>query len=48
MVKIEELEKRINQNQIDNIYLLYGKERFLLEQQLKKNKKGIWRTNKRN
>jgi DNA polymerase III subunit delta len=39
MVKIEELEKRINQNQIDYIYLLYGKERFLLEQQLKKIKK---------
>lgn len=41
MVKIEELEKRINQNQIDNIYLLYGKERFLLEQQLKKIKKAF-------
>lgn len=39
MVKIEELEKKINQNQIDNIYLLYGKEKFLLDQQLKKIKR---------
>ena len=39
MLKVEELEKKLNQNDINGIYLLYGKETFLLEQQLKKIKK---------
>ena len=39
MVKIEELEKKIEQQEIKGIYLLYGEETFLLEQQLNKIKK---------
>ena len=39
MLKVEELEKQLNQNQLQGIYLLYGDETFLLEQQLKKIKK---------
>ncbi len=39
MLKIEELEKQINENRVNGIYLLYGEETFLLEQQLKKIKK---------
>ena len=39
MLKIEELEKELNENKIEGIYLLYGEETFLLEQQLKKIKK---------
>ena len=35
-LKIEELEKRLKQNQLDSLYLLYGEERFLLESCLKK------------
>ena len=41
MLKIEELEK---QNQFNGIYLLYGEETFLLEQQLKKIKKNFGET----
>ena len=41
MLKIEELEKRLNQEQTKGIYLLYGEETFLLEQQLKKIKKNF-------
>ena len=47
MLKIEELEKQLNQGELQGIYLLYGEETFLLEQQLKKNKKIIWRNCKR-
>ena len=36
MVKIEELEKELNQGKIRNMYLLYGEELFLLENTLKK------------
>ena len=36
MLKIEELEKQLNQGSVEGIYLLYGEETFLLEQQLKK------------
>ena len=36
MVKIEELEKKIEQQEIKGIYLLYGEEKFLLENSLKK------------
>lgn len=36
MVRIEELEKELNQNILKNIYLLYGEEIFLLENVLKK------------
>ena len=39
MLRVEELEKNLNQNEIKGIYLLYGEETFLLEQQLKKIKK---------
>ena len=36
MVKIEELEKELNQGNLKNIYILYGEELFLLENVLKK------------
>ena len=36
MVKIEELEKELNQGILKNIYFLYGEELFLLENALKK------------
>lgn len=36
MVKIEELEKELNQGSLKNIYILYGEELFLLENVLKK------------
>ena len=39
MLKIEELEQQLNKGQIKGIYLLYGEETFLLEQQLNKIKK---------
>lgn len=39
MVKIEELEKELNNGILKNIYLLYGEELFLLENSLKKIKK---------
>ena len=41
MLKVEELEKQLNQSQEKGIYLLYGEETFLLEQQLKKIKKNF-------
>lgn len=41
MLKIEELEKQLNQGYCRGIYLLYGEETFLLEQQLKKIKKNF-------
>ena len=40
MLKIEELEKQLNQ-EAKGIYLLYGEETYLLEQQLKKIKKNF-------
>ena len=39
MIKIEELEKQISLKQIEGIYLFYGEETFLLEQQVEKIKK---------
>ena len=39
MIKIEELENQINKKQIKGIYLLYGEETFLLEQQVEKIKR---------
>ena len=39
MLKVEELEKQLNQGVCQGIYLLYGEETFLLEQQLNKIKK---------
>ena len=39
MIKIEELEKQINAKQIKGIYLFYGEETFLVEQQVEKIKK---------
>ena len=41
MLKVEELEKQLNQGITEGIYLLYGEETFLLEQQLKKIKKNF-------
>lgn len=41
MIKIEELEKQLNNGKVKGIYLLYGEEIFLLEQQLKKIKKNF-------
>ena len=41
MLKVEELEKQLNQGIAKGIYLLYGEETFLLEQQLKKIKKNF-------
>ena len=41
MLKVEELEKQLNQGITQGIYLLYGEETFLLEQQLKKIKKNF-------
>ena len=41
MLKVEELEKQLNQGSVEGIYLLYGEETFLLEQQLKKIKKNF-------
>ena len=36
MLKVEELEKQLNQGNCQGIYLLYGEDTFLLEQQLHK------------
>ena len=41
MLKVEELEKQLNQGVCQGIYLLYGEEIFLLEQQLNKIKKNF-------
>ena len=41
MLKVEELEAKLNQGETKGIYLLYGEESFLLEQQLKKMKKNF-------
>lgn len=41
MVKIEELEKKLKNETLDSIYLLYGEELFLLENILKKIKKNF-------
>ena len=41
MIKIEELENQINKKQIKGIYLLYGEETFLLEQQVEKIKRAF-------
>ena len=35
-MKVEELEKELNKKELNSIYLLYGVERFLLENSLKK------------
>ena len=35
-MKVEELEKRLKQEQLDSLYLIYGEEQFLLENSLKK------------
>ena len=41
MLKVEELEKQLNQGNCKGIYLLYGEDTFLLEQQLHKIKKNF-------
>ena len=38
-MKIEDLEKKLNSNKLNSLYLLYGEERFLLEYNLKKIKR---------
>lgn len=35
-MKVEELEKGLNKKELNSLYLLYGVERFLLENSLKK------------
>ena len=44
MLKVEELEKQLNQGSTRGIYLLYGEDTFLLEQQLNKIKKNFGET----
>ena len=44
MIKVEDLEKEINKNQINGIYLLYGDDKFLIEQQIKKIRKCFGQT----
>ena len=41
MVKVEELEKALKENKISSLYLLYGKEKYLLETCVKKIKKAF-------
>lgn len=41
MVTIDELEKKLNNNEINSMYLFYGEEQFLLENCLKKIKKNF-------
>lgn len=36
MVKVEELEKNIKSNKISSLYLLYGKEKYLIDSNIKK------------
>lgn len=36
MITIEELEKQLNQNEINGIYLFFGQEAFLLDSAVKK------------
>lgn len=36
MIKIEELEKKLKSNNISNLYLLYGKEKYLIDTCIKK------------
>ena len=48
-MKLEDLEKELKQEKLAPLYLLYGEERFLLENCLKKiKKKNFWRNFKRN
>ena len=44
MLKVEELEKQLNQGETKGIFLLYGEDTYLLEQQLKKIKKNFGET----
>ena len=44
MLKVEELEKQLNQGSTKGIYLLYGEDTFLLEQQLNKINKNFGET----
>ena len=39
MISIEELEKLLNQGSLSSIYLLYGEEKYLIENDVKKIKK---------
>ena len=41
MLKVDELEKQLNQGYCQGMYLLYGEETFLLEQNLNKIKKNF-------
>ena len=42
MLSIENLEKELKNGKLQNLYLLYGEELFLLESSLKKNQEFIW------
>jgi len=44
MIKIEELEKNIKANNISSLYLLYGKEKYLIESIIKKIKSAFGET----
>lgn len=41
MIAVEDLEKKLKQNSLDSIYLLYGEEKFLLEMIVKRIKKNF-------
>ena len=41
-------KKDLKQEKLHSIYLFYGKETYLLENAVKKNKEEFWRTNIRN
>ena len=42
IVDITALENELKAGKLNNIYLLYGEERFLLDNNVKKNQKIIW------
>ena len=44
MIKIEELEKNLKSNNISSLYLLYGKEKYLIETYIKKIKNAFGET----
>ena len=44
MIKIEELEKNLKSNNISSLYLLYGKEKYLIETCIKKIKNAFGET----
>jgi DNA polymerase III delta subunit len=43
VVRIEEIEKNIKLNNISSLYLLYGKEKYLIDSNIKKIKNAFCR-----